>query len=273
MAVAVSCLFLWARFPLHLRVQVPARGCWSWNLNSFLVHCGDSPWLLRGRRPIGLALLSSALRVSGTCRQGWFPRGLLHRPGRHSLEVWLFPWARGAAALLSLTPQSPAGDSRPTEPRVTGSALLSQRLHGLVPHGLAHEAPVTCLPLRGPQGRCHLCELLPFWTPAGLGLPRQDRPPLGTQCVSSRLCGPCLRLGPWGQHCPHPGPHPGLDWSPWDIPPLPRRCRRELRPQWGPSHQGRERNWGLTPAIVEATRRLLLHVGAVGALDAQARWT
>lgn len=134
--------------------------------------------------------------------------------------------ARGAAALLSLSPQSPAGDSRPTEPRLTGSALLSQRLHGLVPHGLAHEAPVTCLPLRGPQGRCHLCELLPFRTPAGLGLPRQDRPPLGTQCVSSRLCGPCLRLGPWGQHCPHPGPHPGLDWSPWDIPPLPRRCRR-----------------------------------------------
>lgn len=52
--------------------------------------------------------------------------------------------------------------------------------------------------------------------------------------------------------------------------PTPEEVPSEAEASWGPSHQGRERNWGLSPAIVETTRLLLLHVGDVGALDAQA---
>lgn len=81
--------------------------------------------------------------------------------------------------------------------------LLSQWLYGLMPHGLAYEAPVTCLPLCGPQRRCHLCELLPFGTPACLRLPRQDCPHLDTQRVSCRLRGAFVCLKPWCQSCPH----------------------------------------------------------------------
>lgn len=56
-------------------------------------------------------------------------------------------------------------------------------------------------------------------------------------------------------------------------PPTPEEVPSGAEASVGALPSGSERNWGLIPAIVEATRRLLLHVGAVGALDAQARWT
>lgn len=111
------------------------------------------------------------------------------------------------------------------------TSLLSQWLHGLNPHDLAHEAPVTCLPLHRPQGRCDLCEFLPIWTPACLRLPRQDCSHLGTQCVSCGLQGTDSIEGLGIRAFPPWVLIVALSWSQWDM--LPLSCQSRLKLHWG----------------------------------------